>query len=108
MAFKKGHSGGPGRPKGATNKIPTYIRDQVIKNFKPAKFAAWCKKNEDLFYIKFIAPMIPKLIELGGRDGENLLPDEIIAALTGGLAQIEPYEKKEGDENEDNPRPASH
>jgi hypothetical protein len=67
MTFKKGQRGGPGRPKGLTNKATNEVKEVVLKTFKAMggckAFKEWATKNPNLFYDKFYGKMLPKPIE---------------------------------------------
>ena len=83
MPFKPGHSGGPGRPKGASNKITDEIREQfskLLENQLP-DVERWIRqtaqddpaKAVDLL-IKISERFVPKLTQnqVTGADGEDL------------------------------------
>jgi len=83
MAFEKGHKGGPGRPKGASNKITEEIREQFA-NLLEAQLPdveRWIRqvaqddpgKAVDLL-IKISERFVPKLTQnqVTGADGEDL------------------------------------
>ena len=83
MAFQKGHKGGPGRPKGASNKITEEIREQFA-NLLEAQLPdveRWIRqtaqedpaKAVDLL-IKISERFVPKLTQnqVTGADGEDL------------------------------------
>ena len=71
--FKKGEGG---RPKGAKNKF-TSFKDSILQVYQDIggdkAFAEWAAKRENQgeFY-KLAAKMIPKEVELAGKDGEPL------------------------------------
>lgn len=83
MPFEPGHKGGPGRPKGQTNKITEEIREQfskLLENQLP-DVERWIRqtaqedpaKAVDLL-IKISERFVPKLTQnqVTGADGEDL------------------------------------
>lgn len=67
---------GKGRPKGAVNKF-TSFKESVLKVYQDIggdeAFAEWAKRRENQgeFY-KLAAKMIPKEVEVAGKDGSPL------------------------------------
>lgn len=83
MAFQKGHPGGPGRPKGAKNKLPTAARQAFLATFTDLEpdLKRWIQdtaaedpaKAADLL-IRMAEYHFPKLArsEVSGPEGEPL------------------------------------
>ena len=64
MAFKVGHKGGPGRPKGAVNTLPI-IRDQLFNILlKRIKVDKKLEKVDTATLIKFCQAALPKDLSL--------------------------------------------
>jgi len=64
--FKDGHSGGPGRPKGARNKITKAYLDAVAKSFAkngPEVLEIIKEKRPDV-YMKLVAALVPKDLDV--------------------------------------------
>lgn len=70
--FKKGHKGGPGRPKGLENKTTRAFKDAVSTVYQTVggdtAFAKWAKANPTEFY-KIAARLIPTETNLTGSLG---------------------------------------
>ncbi len=64
--FKAGSSGGPGRPKGARNKITKAYLDAVAKSFAkngPEVLEIIKEKRPDV-YMKLVAALVPKDLDV--------------------------------------------
>lgn len=64
--FKSGNSGGPGRPKGARNKITKAYLDAVAKSFAkngPEVLEIIKEKRPDV-YMKLVAALVPKDLDV--------------------------------------------
>ncbi len=64
--FKEGHSGGPGRPKGARNKVTKAYLDAVAKSFAkngPEVLEIIKEKRPDV-YMKLVAALVPKDLDV--------------------------------------------
>ena len=64
--FKDGHSGGPGRPKGARNKVTKAYLDAVAKSFAkngPEVLEIIKEKRPDV-YMKLVAALVPKDLDV--------------------------------------------
>ena len=66
MVFEKGHSGGPGRPKGSRNKLAESFLKALADDFEARGVAAIVKVREadPSTYLKVIASLLPKEIDL--------------------------------------------
>lgn len=70
--FQKGNPGGPGRPKGARNKLGEVFLERLLADFNDHGVAAIEKvrKEDNSTYIRTIASLLPK--EITAEDGEPL------------------------------------
>lgn len=75
--FKAGNPGGPGRPKGARNKLGEVFIKAVLEDFEANGIEALEKvrKTDPSTYMRVIASILPK--EVTGVDGESLIPPSL-------------------------------
>ena len=78
MAAPKGTmppSAGRGRRKGEVNKIPRLLKDYIIQAAESLEKAGeglskWAKDNPGEFWTKVYVKVVPRPVELTGKDGE--------------------------------------
>lgn len=72
--FKKGWKGGPGRPKGARNKLSELFIQTLCDDFEGNGVEVIEKLRQDspAQYANVIAKLMPKLMELSGPDGSEI------------------------------------
>jgi len=73
--FKKGHPGGPGRPKGSRSKLSEAFLKALSDDFtvNGLETVKKVRKDKPDSYLNVIAKLMPKLMELTGSDGEPLV-----------------------------------
>ena len=73
--FQPGHNKKGGRQKGTPNKIPTDLKEMVLKvagrlheDGAEEALYQWAKnqRNQGVFWTRMVAPMLPKDVKLGG------------------------------------------
>ncbi len=66
MVFEKGHSGGPGRPKGSRNRLSETFLSAIWDDFQQHGAAAIteARERDAVAYVRMIAGLLPKDIEL--------------------------------------------
>ncbi len=72
--FKDGHSGGPGRPKGARNKVTQAYLEAVAKSFAkngPEVLEIIKEKRPDV-YMKLVAALVPKDLDVNHSGDLNV------------------------------------
>jgi hypothetical protein len=67
---------GPGRPKGASNKLTRDLREALMAPFDLERFKAWAKKKEDAYFTLIITKLLPKDIHLRTITSLDDLRDE--------------------------------
>lgn len=69
--YKPGGPGGPGRPKGSRNKLSEAFLKALADDFEDngVSTIAKLRKSSPAQYCNVIAKLMPKLMELSGRDG---------------------------------------
>ena len=72
--FKPGNPGGPGRPKGSRDKLSFDFIEGLSKTFEEEGIESLRElmKKQPAQYHNIIAKLMPKIMELSGRDGEEL------------------------------------
>ena len=72
--FKKGHPGGPGRPKGSRSKLSEAFLKALSDDFEKNGLETVEKVRADKpdAYLNVIGKLMPKLMELSGPDGESI------------------------------------
>lgn len=74
--FKPGESGNPaGRPKGSRNKLSTDFLRELADSFEEhgTETIEALRRDKPEVYVATIAKLMPKLMELSGPDGADLL-----------------------------------
>lgn len=105
MGFKTGHPGGPGRPKGAVNKLTRTVRQAFEEAFealqadptKPYALAPWGMKNPDKFYL-LAAKLIPVQVQAQVDDVTQLDPTTRAARLAAFTARL--ASRRDGEDEE--------
>jgi len=69
--FKNGHAGGPGRPKGARNKITKKYLDSLLKAYDPEVIEKIKKDRPDV-YIKLYSQLVPKDLDVNLTGNINI------------------------------------
>lgn len=85
---------GPGRPKGAANKTTALIREAISKEFERRNKGDWLKKLDDDQFISLLKHILPKPIEVAGLDGDPLIIEHIVAAISGLSEEMPDYAKE--------------
>lgn len=81
--FEPGNPGG-GRKQGSKNKIPRSMKDRVVTAMealdkKGLSLTSVAKENPKWFYSTFGPLMIPKAVEVTGKDGEAIRHEHALA-----------------------------
>lgn len=91
--FLPGNTGFGGRPKGARNKLGEAFIEALHDDFNEHGVAAIvqvrCEKPDQ--YLKVIASLLPKDINLNVNDAESMTDDELIARIRELDAAIHPF-----------------
>jgi hypothetical protein len=93
--FKPGQSGNPGgKPVGARNRLNTRFLHALTEDFEEhgAKAIRECREQDPGTYVKVVASLLPKEVDLGINRLEEMSTSDIIAAvsaLSGYLAASE-------------------
>lgn len=106
MGFKTGHPGGPGRPKGAANKLTRTVRQAFEEAFellqedptKPHALGPWGMKNPDKFYL-LAAKLIPVQVQAQVDDVTQLDPTVRAARLAAFTARL--ASRRDGEDEEE-------
>lgn len=106
MSFKPGNPGGPGRPKGAVNKLTRTVRQAFEEAFdllqadpaKPYALAPWGMKNPDKFYL-LAAKLIPVQVQAQVDDVTQLDPTTRAARLAAFTARL--ASRRDGEDEQD-------
>lgn len=91
--FLPGNSGGPGKPKGARNKLGEAFIQALHDSFNehgPETIETVRTEKPDQ-YLKVIASLLPKEMTLNISDAENLSDDELIERIRELDAAIHPF-----------------
>jgi hypothetical protein len=91
--FLPGNSGGPGKPKGARNKLGEAFIQALRDSFEehgPETIEAVRTEKPDQ-YLKVIASLLPKEMTLNINDAESLSDDELIERIRELDAAIHPF-----------------
>lgn len=72
--FKPGNPGGPGRPKGARNKLSEAFIQALADDFDKSGVEAIenVREKQPAQYLNVIGKLMPRLMELSGPEGEPL------------------------------------
>lgn len=78
--FKKGHKGGPGRPKGVPNKTTLVAKEAIAQAAERLggvdRLVAWAKEdpaNERAFWAQVYPKLLPLQVAGTGKDGALLV-----------------------------------
>lgn len=68
---------GPGRPKGSKNKLSRDLKEQMFQIMEKLEadgkgLAEEADKDPTWFYTNFVKPMLPKNVEVSGKDGNPI------------------------------------
>lgn len=91
--FLKGKKGGPGRPKGSRNKLGEAFLADMLEDWSengPSVIAEVRREKPDQ-YLKVVASILPKDINLNVNDAESMTDDELIARIRELDAAISPF-----------------
>lgn len=83
--FKKGVSGNPGgKPVGVRNSLTRHFLNALAADFEKngAQAIERCREEDPTGYVKVIAGLLPKEVELGINRLEEMSTDDIIAAVS--------------------------
>ena len=91
--FLPGNSGGPGKPKGARNKLGEAFIAALHDDFTEHGIAAiqTVRSEKPDQYLKVIASLLPKDVNLNINDAESMTDDELIARIRELDAAISPF-----------------
>jgi hypothetical protein len=83
--FKPGQSGNPGgKPQGARNKLTAKFLNELAADFEEhgRKAIERCRDEDPGTYVKVVAGLLPKEVDLGINRLEEMSTDDIIAAVS--------------------------
>lgn len=91
--FLPGNSGGPGKPKGARNKLGEAFIQALHEDFTEHGVAAIqaVRAEKPDQYLKVIASLLPKEMNLNVNDAESMTDDELIERIRELDAAIHPF-----------------
>lgn len=91
--FLKGKKGGPGRPKGNRNKLGEAFLEALHDDFKEHGISAVVEVRTEKpdQYLKVIASLLPKEMNLNVNDAESMTDDELIKRIRELDAAIHPF-----------------
>jgi len=72
--FKPGHPGGPGRPKGARNKLSSAFIQTLSDDFEEhgIEVVQQVRIEQPAKYLDVVGRLMPRLMELSGPDGDEI------------------------------------
>ena len=78
--FEKGNAGGPGRPKGARNKLSEDFISDVQESWKEngAEALKTMKDEDNSSYVKMVASLVPKDYNINVNDMADATQDDVI------------------------------
>jgi DUF1009 family protein len=100
--FKPGQSGNPGgKPVGARNGLNTSFLNALSKDFEAhgAKAIQDCREQDPSAYVKVVASLLPKEVDLGINRLEEMSTSDIIAAVSALSGYLAASEAAEGTES---------
>lgn len=91
--FVAGTKAGPGRKLGARNKLSESFMAALLRDFDEHGVQAveTVRCNEPSQYLKIIASILPKQAEIQVSDYDDLGDDELRAALSGAIRDLESF-----------------
>ena len=94
MPFQKGNKQG-GRPKGSKNKNTAEIRDMVLRSLEHRGGVKYLNSLEDSEFVKLLARVIPKEVDLNAAGGIELIVRDFTGATREAPKVIEAEAKEE-------------
>jgi hypothetical protein len=97
--FKPGQSGNPGgKPAGARNKITAAFLNKLAADFEMHGQEAIerCREEDPAAYVKVVAGLLPKEVDLGINRLEEMSTDDIVAAVSALRSYLAPGAASEG------------
>ena len=87
-SFKPGNPGGPGRPRGARDKLSFAFIEALNKTFEEKGVASLeqLMEKQPAQYHSIIAKLMPKLMELSGPDGDAIPISGVVRFIKGANA----------------------
>ena len=87
MTFKKGHPGGPGRPKGSTNITPRKLVEMILQAVEEKGGVEYLKTLDDRTLSQLVGRVVPKNVQIGP---EGTTWEEMIAAIVSARGESVP------------------
>jgi hypothetical protein len=100
--FKPGQSGNPGgKPVGARNRITALFLNTLAADFEEhgAKAIQECREHDPGTYVKVVASLLPKEVDLGINRLEEMSTSDIIAAVSALSGYLAASEAADGTES---------
>lgn len=96
--FKTGHKGGPGRPKGARNKLGEAFLSDMLSDWEANGVETIERVREEKpdQYLKVVASILPKDLNVNINPMEEATDDELVQRLRDLESVIRPFLAAEG------------
>jgi hypothetical protein len=70
--FSEGNTGGPGRPKGAPNKVNALLKEDIAEAYQQRGGIEWLKGLKDRDFVRLLEKTMPKAIVADLRGDEKV------------------------------------